>query len=249
MLFLELLGEVVDDPHVKVFTAKEGVAIGGLHLKETIVNLEDGHVKGAAAKVIDGDGMRIFLVQTIGQRSRRRFVDDAQHFETGDFTGVLGGLTLCVVEIGGHGDDGLRHLFAEIALGGFFHLAEDEGGNLRGTILLAACLNPSVAVTTVNHGERHVLLVFGEIGVVSATADKALHTKDRVFRIGHGLPFGRLTHKTLCLGECDDGGGGARTFGVFDHAGLRAVHDRDAAVGGAEVNTNNFGHVVRSLLT
>ena len=33
-------------------------------------------------------------------------------------------------------------------------------------------------------------------------------------------------------------------FGVLEHLGLAALHDRDARVGGAEVDADDFGHVV-----
>ena len=62
------------------------------------------------------------LVHAEGQRRRRRFVDDALHFQAGDAPGVLGGLPLAVVEVGRHGDDGFRHRVAEIILGGLLHL-------------------------------------------------------------------------------------------------------------------------------
>jgi hypothetical protein len=43
--------------------------------------------------------------------------------------------------------------------------------------------------------------------------------------------------------------GGARTFAVLDHAGVVALHDGDAAVGGAQVNTDDFSHnSLRNLL-
>ena len=80
----------------------------------------------------------LLLLEAVGERGRRRLVDDAQHFKAGDAAGVLGRLALGVVEVGGHGDDGLRHLLAEEGLGRFLHLAEDEGGDfLRGVILVA----------------------------------------------------------------------------------------------------------------
>ena len=72
------------------------------------------------------------LVEAVGERGRGRLVDDAQHLEAGDLAGVLGRLALGVVEIGGHGDDRLLDLLAEIGFGGLLHLLQDEGGDLRG---------------------------------------------------------------------------------------------------------------------
>ena len=76
-LFLELVGEVVDDAHVEVFAAEERVAIGRLHLEHAIADLEDRDVEGAAAEIVDGDGLAFLLLQPIGERCRGRLVDDA----------------------------------------------------------------------------------------------------------------------------------------------------------------------------
>src|SRR5690606_34144353 len=49
---LEFGNEVFDQAHVKVFTAEEGVAVGGLHFKDAIADFKNRHVEGAAAKVV-----------------------------------------------------------------------------------------------------------------------------------------------------------------------------------------------------
>ena len=77
--------------------------------------------------------------------------------------------------------------------------------------------------------------------------DQALDCKDGIFGVGHGLPLGGLTYKTFFVGEGDDGRGGPGTFGVFDDAGLGAIHDGNARVRGSQVDTNNFSHVFKSL--
>ena len=51
---------------------------------------------------------------------------------TRDGSGILGGLSLSVVEVGGDGDDGVRDLFAEISFGDFLHFGQDHGGDFLG---------------------------------------------------------------------------------------------------------------------
>ena len=240
MFLFELTGKVVDDAHVKVFAAEERVTVGGFHFEQPVVDLKDRDVECTAAKVIDRDGLCVLFVQTIGQRRRSWFVDDAQHFKAGNLACVLGRLTLGVVEICRHGDDRLGDLFTQIAFSGFFHLAEDERGDLRRGVFLTLGLDPSVAVAAINDVERQVLLILGQIGVVIATTNQTLDAKDRVIRVCDGLTFGRLADKALVVCERDDGRCRACTFGVFNYARLAAVHDGDAAVGGSKVNTNDF---------
>ena len=130
-LRLELVGEPIDDLGVEILAAEEGVAVGRLHLEHAVADLEDRDVERAAAKVVDGDRLAVFLLEPVGERGRGRLVDDAQHFKARDLAGVLGRLALRVVEVSGNGDHRLGDGLAEIGLGGFLHLLEDEGGNLR----------------------------------------------------------------------------------------------------------------------
>ena len=116
---------------VEILAAEEGVAVGRLHLEHAVADLEDRDVERAAAKVVDGDRLAVVLLEPVGERGRGRLVDDAQHFKAGDLAGVLGRLALRVVEVSGNGDHRLGDGLAEIGLGGFLHLLEDEGGNLR----------------------------------------------------------------------------------------------------------------------
>src|SRR5665647_863435 len=53
----------------------------------------------------------------------------------------------------------------------------------------------------------------------------------------------RLADQPLAVvGERDNGRRSALSFRVLDHLGVLAVHDRDARIGRAEVDTNDFGH-------
>ena len=244
VLFLELVGQIFDEAHVEIFTAQEGVAIGGLHLEDAVADFQHGHVEGAAAKVIDRDGAGALLVETIGERGRRGLVDDAQHFQTGDPARVLGGLTLGVVEIGGNRDDGLGHRLAQIGLGGLLHLRQGEGGDLRGGILLAVRIDPGVAIASLDDlvgDQTHVLLGHG---IVEGATDQALDREEGALGIGDRLALGRLAHEALAVvGESHDGGRGACAFRILDDLGGRPFHHAHAGIGGAEVDANHFCHV------
>src|SRR5690606_37184129 len=118
-----------------------------------------GDVEGATAQVVHGDfavnGAR--LVQAEGQGGGRGFVDDALDVQAGDAASVLGGLALRVVEVSGHRDHGLGHFFAQVVLGGLFHLAQDVGADLLRGHFLATHFHPGVAVVGGRDGVRHQL--------------------------------------------------------------------------------------------
>ena len=62
--------------------------MGGQDLKDAVVELENGKVEGAATQVVHRDlGVFLELVETVGQRRRRRLVDDALDLESGQFSG------------------------------------------------------------------------------------------------------------------------------------------------------------------
>jgi len=245
LLFLELVGQIVDQPHVEIFAAEEGVAVGRLHLEHAVADLENRNVEGAAAEVVDRDHAGLALVEPVGERCRRRLVDDAQHFETGDLAGVLGGLALGVVEIGRNGDDRLLDLAAEIGLRGLFHLLQNEGGNLRRRIGLALDLDPGVAVAGTDDLVGNELLILLHHRVVVAPADQALDRKNRALGIGDRLPLGRLADQPLALvRKSDDGRRRAHSLRVLDDLGRLAFHDGDARIRGPEIDTDDLGHGV-----
>ena len=245
---LEFVGQIADQPHVEVFAAQERVAVRGLHLEHAVADLENRNVERAAAEVIDRDHALLLLVEAVGQRRRGRLVDDAQHFEAGDLAGVLGGLTLRVVEVGRNGDDRLIDLLPEIGFRRLLHLLKDERGDLRGRIGLAVLLDPGVAVRCLGDLVGDELLVLLDHRVVVAPADQALDREDGLLRIGDRLSLGGLSDQPLTvIGEGDDRRCGAHALRVLDHAGRFAFHHCDAGIGGAEVDADDLAHGVPSL--
>jgi hypothetical protein len=103
------------------------IAVGGLDLDNAFTHFENRHIEGAAAKVVDHDGLILLLVQPIGQRGRGRLVHNALHIQAGNLARVLGGLALSVVEVGRNRNHGLGHRFAQVGLGGCLQLLQNHG--------------------------------------------------------------------------------------------------------------------------
>jgi hypothetical protein len=98
VLLVVLLGEVVDDTLVKILTTKVGVTSGSENLEDTVVNGEERDIEGTTTKIVDNDlALTVGLVKTVGDSGGGGLVDDSEDVETGNDTGVLGGLTLVVL--------------------------------------------------------------------------------------------------------------------------------------------------------
>ena len=93
-VLLEFLDQPIHDALVDVVAAQVRVAIGGLDFDHALANFQDGNIKSSAAEVVDGNRFVLLLVQAVGERRRRGFVDDALHFQAGDLAGIFGGLAL-----------------------------------------------------------------------------------------------------------------------------------------------------------
>ena len=238
---LELGDEPFDDALVEVVAAQVGVAVGRLDLDDALADFEDGDIECAAAEVVDGDGFVLLFVEAVGQSGRRGLVDDALDVEAGDFARVLGGLALGVVEVGRNGDHGLGDRLAQVGFGALLELLQDHGGDFGRGVLLALGHNAHVVALLDDLVGDHLHLV-GHF--VVAAAHEALDGEDGVFRVGDGLALGHLAHQALAaLGEGDDGGGSARTLFIRNDFWLAALHDSDARVGGAEIDSDHFSHV------
>mmetsp|Transcript_9006 Transcript_9006/g.21102 ORF Transcript_9006/g.21102 Transcript_9006/m.21102 type:complete len:234 (-) Transcript_9006:4-705(-) len=221
-----------------------GVASGGLDLEDAVVDGQEGHVEGAATEIEDEDvALAVsLLVKTVRDGGSSGLVDDAEHVEAGDDTSVLGGLTLRVVEVRGHGHDSVVDLLGEVCLGDLLHLEEHEGRNLLGHeglgLTLVVDLDGGLRGTLVDDLERPVLHVLLHGGVVETTADEALRVEDGVGRVHGHLVLGSITDQTLLVVEGDIGGSGAVTLVVGDDLDTLVLPDTNTAVRSAEVDAD-----------
>ena len=224
VLIFEFLDQIIDDALVKIVAAEAVVARGGEHLNDACRDVEDGHVKRAAAEIVDHDLLRLLAINAVGKGGGGRFVDDALHVQPRDFAGILGGLTLGVGEVGGDGDDGVRDRLAEIAFRIALELLQDHGGDLLRGILVPV----------------DVQLVI--------CAHLALDRGDRALVVGDGLPLCKAAdHPLAGRGKAHNRGRGTSALGIRDDDRLAAFHHGNAGIGGAKVDTDDFGHSVTLL--
>jgi len=248
LVLLELGDDVIDDPLIEVLAAEECVPVGRQHFELVLAldvgDLDDRDVERAAAKVVNGDlAVAFLLVETERQCRRRRLVDDPLDLEARDAAGILRRLPLRIVEIRRDGDDRLRHFLAEIVLGGLFHLAQDFRGHLLRRDLLAAHLDPRVAVVSLDDLVGHQADVLLHFLFFELASDEPLHREDRVLRIGHRLALRRRPDEHLAVVTIgDDRRRRARAFGILDDLGRAAFHDRDATVRRPEIDTDDLAH-------
>ena len=205
-LLLEVLDEVADERDVEVLTTEMGITVGGLHLEHTLVNLEDGDIEGTSTKIEDGDDAVGILVKTVSKSSGGGLVDDTEDVKTGNLTGILGGLTLRVVEVGRDGDDGVLDGLAEVGLGSLLHLVQDETTDLRRRVLLATGLDPGITVGVLDNLEGHLLDILLDLLVGVLATDQTLGGEKSVLGVDNGLTLSGNTNETLTVGsEGNDG--------------------------------------------
>ena len=249
VFLLELVGQKLDEPQVKVLSAQEGIAVGRQHFKLMLTvhfgNLNNGDIKCAAAEVIDRySAIALSLVHTVGKRRSGGFVNDPFDLKTRDAASILGCLTLRIIEVGRHSNDRFSHRLAEILLCGFLHFAQHFSGHLRRRHLVVVHLYPGVAAFGLNDLVRHHLDVFLHHVVVKATTNQSLYSEQCIRWIGDGLPLGGLTYQNFAVvGISDNRRRRSAALGVLDDSGLAALQYRYAAVGRTQVDANNLAHV------
>ena len=219
VLGLEGVCHPVDDALVEIIAAQVGITVGGQDLGHAVAHLNDGDIERAAAQIVDHDLLVFLFINAVCQRSGSGLVDDTLDVQARNGAGILGCLTLAVVEVCRNRDNGLGNRLAQVSLSIGFQLLQDHSADLLGSVLLAV--------------QGH--LVVG--------AHITLDGSNGVLRVGDGLTLCDLADQTVAgLGKADHRRGGACTLRVCDDNGLAALHDSHAAVGSTKVDTNDLTH-------
>jgi len=219
----ELLLEVIEKVGVEILSTQVSVSSGSLDGEDTTLNVKEGHIESSSTEIVDEDvSLLVGLsgTETVGDSGGGRLVDDTEDVKTSDGTGILGGLTLVVVEVSRDGDDGLGDLLAELDLSNLFHLAEDHGGDLLGgeSLGLVEVLDLDAGVAIVaNNLEWPRLNVLLDGWVIESPTDETLDIENGVDRVHSSLVLGGLTDQSLLRGERDERRGGEATLLVGDY--------------------------------
>lgn len=113
---------MVHDSLIEIFSSEMGVSWGGHHLKDSIVNGEDWDIEGSSSKIEDQNVLFTgFFVKTIGNGGSSGFIQDSDDVKTGDGSGVFGGLSLGIVEIGWDGDHSVDDSVSDVGFSYLFH--------------------------------------------------------------------------------------------------------------------------------
>jgi len=239
----------VDKDVVEILTTEMGVTIGGLDLEDTILNLEEGDIESATTEIEDENVLLTLalFVETVSDSGSGGLVDDSLDGETSDGTGILGGLSLGVIEVSGDSDDSVVDGLSEVSLGDFLHLDEDHSGDLLSLELLGLTLEVDLDEGLLRGSGDDLERPEGHVGldglVAKLATDESLGIEDSVGGVSGGLVLGRVTDETLLLSEGDVRGGGVDTLIVGDNFDLVVLPHTDARVGGSEIDSDCWrGH-------
>ena len=98
VLPLELLDKMIDHPVVKIFTTKMSISSRCFHFKHSILNAQNGNIKGSTTQVKDQDMILTFLallvVQSISNGSSSWLIDDPHDIKACNDSSIFGSLAL-----------------------------------------------------------------------------------------------------------------------------------------------------------
>mmetsp|Transcript_6983 Transcript_6983/g.13721 ORF Transcript_6983/g.13721 Transcript_6983/m.13721 type:complete len:466 (-) Transcript_6983:90-1487(-) len=249
VLALELLDEVGNETVIEILTTEMGITGSGLNLKNTLINGQKRNIEGTATEIEDKDVALTnsggLLVETVGNSGSSGLVDNTENLKTSDGTGILGSLTLGVVEVSGDSDDSpLNNLVVtDESLGSLLHLDKDHGRNLLSGeglgLSLVLNLDERLVTGARDNGEGPVLHVILNNIISELAANKTLSVEDRVPGVHGDLVLGGITNKALSVGEGDIRRSSTVTLVVGDDLDAVVLPNTNATVGGTEVNTDS----------
>jgi hypothetical protein len=247
-LLLELGHAEINKGVIEIFSTEMGVTVGSLNLEDTLVNGEEGDIESTTSEIENEDVFLLILsfVETVSNGGSGWLVDDSQNIQTGDGSGVLGGLSLSIVEISWDGNDCRLHGFTKEGLGDLLHLDQNHGRNLFGLeFLLSTFMLDDNHWSLLLSGldlEWPELGVLDNRGIGELSTDKSLGIEDCVQWVSGSLILGSISDESLFLGESNVRWGGVQTLIVWYNFDFIVHPDSNAGVCGSEIDS--YGNVL-----
>jgi len=152
----------------------------------------------------------VTLLQAIGQRGGRGFIDQALDTDAGQLAGSPGGLALGIGEVGRHADHRFLHLVAQGGFGVGQQRTQHHRRELLGTE--AALTQPGLTVAAhpaleMGHGLLRMAdqAVTGRLADQHGAIDEADHRRSQQLAMGIGEQL-----RSRCRVHADEGMGGAK---------------------------------------
>jgi len=231
-----------------------GVSVSGLNFEDTILNGEERDIEGTTTEIEDENRFLLLdlFVETVSNSGSGGLVDDSLDVESSNLSGILGSLSLGIVEVSGDSDNGVEARLANELLGNFLHLNKDHRGDFLSHeflgLTLVGNLDHGLFVVSGENLEGPEFHVRGNLSVGELSSDKSLGIEDGVLGVSGNLGLGGISDETLLFGEGNVRGGGVDTLIVGNDFDLIVLPDSDAGVGGTEIDTdsnfNLFNHVL-----
>ena len=234
-----VLEEVFGDGVVEIVTAKRRVAACRQNLENALFHPQQRDVESPTAQIVNGVKAFGLLIQAIGQRRRRRFVDQAQNLKPRQPSRVLGRRARRVVEIGGHGDDGTGDLAVEHALGPFLQGRQDVAGNLHRRQFVAADVDAHHGGAVFRRLDLERQMTGHRLDVVDAAPHQTFDGADDAVRAHGDQAFRQSADDGRAVGRIgDDGRHQGLSVFVTQHFRLAVDNNGGHAIGGAQVDAD-----------
>ncbi len=173
---------------VEIITTQSSVAASGQYLENSLGQAKNRNIEGTAAQIVDRDNTFGLTIQTIGDGGRGRLVEQAQHAEPGKSRGVLGSLTLGIVEIGRNGNHRTDQLATQSRLGTLTECAQDLSRDFNGALGTLNGLDERHLRLSLTEAVRQLFAQLLHIG--QPATHQPLDRTDGVERIGGRGKFG-----------------------------------------------------------
>lgn len=245
LLLEEVSSAEFDELVIEIFTTKMGVTSSSLDFEDTVVESKEGDIESTTTEIEDEHVLftLTLLVKTVSNSGSSGLVDDSEHIETSDGTGVLGSLSLGVIEVSRHSDDCVLDGAGQESFSDFSHLDENHGRDFFSMELLDFTLvlddDLGLVIGTRLNLEGPELDVLLDNGFIELTTNESLSIEDSVDGVSGSLVLSGITDKSFGFSESNIRRGGSVTLIVCNNFDSVVDEDTNAGVSSAQIDTDS----------